>query len=96
VVLAKVDALKNHDDSPVESKFGEDWIPELSKLKKALTAEWRARFKDLSSESTPTICSDRMGQVYRSAGIATRTAIGAEIQAADSRELVQEALAPSS
>jgi hypothetical protein len=38
MVLAKIDALKNHDDSPVESKFGEDWIPELSnKLKKALT-----------------------------------------------------------
>jgi hypothetical protein len=37
-----------------------------------------------------------MGQLYRSAGIATRMVIGAEIQAADSRELVQEALAPSS
>jgi hypothetical protein len=55
VVLAKIVALKNHDDSPVESKFGEDWIPELSKLKKALTAEWRARFKDFSSESRPTM-----------------------------------------
>jgi hypothetical protein len=95
MVLAKIAALSIHDDSPVESKFGDDWIPELSKLKKTLTAEWRARFKDLSSESTPTI-SDRMGQLRRSAGIATRTVIGAEIQAADSKELVQEVLAPIS
>jgi hypothetical protein len=51
MVLAKIDALKNHDDSPVESKFGEDWIPDLQKLKRTLTAELRARFKDLSSES---------------------------------------------
>jgi hypothetical protein len=34
-----------------------------------------------------------MGQLHRSAGIATRTVIGAEIQAADSKELVREALA---
>ena len=38
MVLAKIDALKNHDDPQDESKSGEDWIPELSnKLKKALT-----------------------------------------------------------
>jgi hypothetical protein len=55
VVLAKIDALQNHDTSSVESKFGEDWVPELPKLKKALTAEWRARFKGLSSESTPSM-----------------------------------------
>ena len=55
MVRAKIAALENPDDPPVESKFGEDWIPELSKLKKTLTAEWRARFKDLSSESTPAM-----------------------------------------
>jgi hypothetical protein len=55
MALAKIDALKNHDTSPVESKFGEDWIPELTKLKKTLTAERRARFKGLSSESTPAM-----------------------------------------
>jgi hypothetical protein len=55
MVLAKITALSIHDDSPVESKPGEDWISELSKLKKALTAKWRAGFKDLSSESTPAV-----------------------------------------
>jgi hypothetical protein len=40
VVLAKIAALENLDDPPVvEPKLGEDWVPELSKLKKTLTAE---------------------------------------------------------
>ena len=88
MVLAKIAALENLDDPPVESKFGDDWIPEMSKLKKTLTAEWRARFKDLSSESTPTMIG--------SDGTATRKCwdcdenghISAEIQAADSKVLV--------
>ena len=45
MVLAKIAALSSHGDSPVESKFGEDWIPDLQKLKRTLTGEWRARFK---------------------------------------------------
>ena len=64
MVLAKIDALENRDDPPVESKFGDDWIPELSKLKKILTAEWRARFKDLSSESTPTMIGSDAHSTY--------------------------------
>jgi hypothetical protein len=32
MVLAKIDALENRDDPPVESEFGEDWIPELFKV----------------------------------------------------------------
>jgi hypothetical protein len=47
MLLAKIDALKNNDDPQDEPKFGEDWIPELNKLKKTLIQEWRARFKDL-------------------------------------------------
>jgi hypothetical protein len=54
MVLAKIAAaLSTHDGPPVESKFGEDWIPDLQKLKRAPTGEWREGFKDLSSESTP-------------------------------------------
>jgi hypothetical protein len=92
MALAKTGALENRDIPPVEPKLGEDWVPELTKLKKTLTAEWRVRFKDLSSKRTPTMIGS-VGQLHRSAGIATRTAIGAEIQAADSKVLVQEALA---
>jgi hypothetical protein len=89
MVLAKIAALENLDDPPaVEPKPGEDWIPELSKLKKTPTAERRARFKDLSSESTPAMIGSD-GAATRKCwdcgpGIATRTAISAEIQAADS------------
>jgi hypothetical protein len=83
MVLAKIDALQNHDPSPVESKLGEaDWVPALP---------------NLSSGSTHTKHDGRGGgKFYSRPGIAARTVIGMEIQAADSRELVQEALPPSS
>jgi hypothetical protein len=67
MVLAKIDALQNHDPSPVESKLGEaDWVPALPKLKQAPTAERRARFKDLSSGSTHTKHDGRGGGKFYS------------------------------
>ena len=42
VLANKIEALKNHDDPQDESKFGEDWIPELNKLKKTLIPSFKS------------------------------------------------------